>query len=102
MGILESYRDRIKLYVKNAGVYLLASLIPSVLAVLINPLMAMNLSPEDYAVSTYYASFGLLYTPVLGFFITDYYLRKYYILPKDALYQLKGNVIKILTELRFY
>lgn len=95
MGILESYRDRIKLYVKNAGAYLLASLIPSVLAVLINPLMAMNLSPEDYAVSTYYASFGLLYTPVLGFFITDYYLRKYYILPKDALYQLKGNVIKI-------
>lgn len=95
MGILGSYTERIKLYVKNAGVYLLASLIPSVLAVLINPLMAMNLSPEDYAVSTYYASFGLLYTPVLGFFITDYYLRKYYILPKDALYQLKGNVIKI-------
>lgn len=95
MSILESYSDRIRLYAKNAGVYLLASLISSVLAVLVNPLMAMNLSPEDYAVSTYYTSFGLLYTPVLGFFVTDFYLRKYYVLSKEALYELKGNVIKI-------
>lgn len=95
MGFLASYSDRIRLYVKNAGVYLLASLISSILAVLVNPLMAMNLSPEDYAVSTYYTSFGLLYTPVLGFFVTDFYLRKYYVLSKEALFRLKGNVIKI-------
>lgn len=95
MAFLETYTDRIKLYTKNAGVYLLASLISSILAVLVNPLMALNLSPEDYAVSTYYTSFGLLYTPVLGFFVTDFYLRKYYVLSKEALFQLKGNVIKI-------
>lgn len=95
MAFLETYADRIKLYTKNAGVYLLASLISSILAVLVNPLMALNLSPEDYAVSTYYTSFGLLYTPVLGFFVTDFYLRKYYVLSKEALFNLKGNVIKI-------
>lgn len=95
MGFLAAYSDRIKVYSKNAGVYLLASLISSVLAVLVNPLMALNLSPEDYAVSTYYTSFGLLYTPVLGFFVTDFYLRKYYVLSKEALFQLKGNVIKM-------
>lgn len=95
MGFLAAYSDRIKVYSKNAGIYLLASLISSVLAVLVNPLMALNLSPEDYAVSTYYTSFGLLYTPVLGFFVTDFYLRKYYVLSKEALFQLKGNVIKI-------
>ena len=94
-GFLAPYLDRIKLYSKNAGVYLLASLISSLLAVLVNPLMAMNLSPEDYAVSTYYSSFGLLYTPVLGFFVTDFYLRQFYVLSKEALFQLKGNVIKI-------
>lgn len=96
MGFLAAYSDRIKVYSKNAGVYLLASLISSVLAVLVNPLMALNLSPEDYAVSTYYTSFGLLYMPVLGFFVTDFYLRKYYVLSKEALFQLKGNVIKML------
>lgn len=95
MDFLASYLNRIKRYMKTAGVYLLASLISSILAVLINPLMAMNLSPEDYAVSTYYTSFGLLYTPVLGFFVTDYYLRKYYVVSKESLYKLKGNVIKI-------
>jgi len=95
MAFLKTYADRIKLYTKNAGVYLLASLISSILAVLVNPLMALNLSPEDYAVSTYYTSFGLLYTPVLGFFVTDFYLRKYYVLSKEALFNLKGNVIKI-------
>lgn len=87
--------SRIKSYLSNAGIYLAASLVSSLLSVLVNPLMALNLSPEDYAVSTYYTSFGLLYTPIMGFFITDYYLRKYYILSKEELYKLKGNVIKI-------
>ena len=93
--INSSYSERIKLYLRNSGIYLAASLISSLLAILINPLMAMNLSPEDYAVSTYYTSFGLLYVPVMGFFVTDYYLRKYYILSKEELFKLKGNVIKI-------
>lgn len=87
--------SRIKSYLSNAGIYLAASLVSSLLSVLVNPLMAMNLSPEDYAVSTYYTSFGLLYTPIMGFFITDYYLRKYYILSNEQLYKLKGNVIKL-------
>lgn len=87
--------SRIKTYIGTAGTYLTATLISSLLSVLINPLMAMNLSPEDYAVSTYYSSFGVLYGPVLGFFITDYYLRKYYLLSKEDLFKLKGNIIKI-------
>ena len=95
MAKVALFYDRIKIYIRNAGVYLAASLISSLLGVLINPLIALNLSPEDYAVSTYYTSFGLLYTPVLGFFVTDFYLRKYYLLSKESLYQLKGVVIKI-------
>lgn len=87
--------SRIKSYLSNAGIYLAATLISSLLAVLVNPLMAKNLSPEDYAVSSYYTSFGTLYGPVLGFFIIDYFLRKYYILSKEELFRLKGNVIKL-------
>ena len=89
-----SKNSRIKTYLETAGLYLIASLISSVLTMLINPLMAMNLSPEDYAVSTYYVSFGQLYGPVLGFFMIDYYLRKYYLLNKEELFVLKGNIIK--------
>lgn len=92
---MNHYIARAKTYLGNAGIYLTASVISSLLHVLINPLMAMNLSPEDYAVSTYYTSFSLLYSPVMGFFITDFYLRKYYLLSKEELYKLKGNVIKL-------
>lgn len=90
-----SYSSRFRTYVETAGTYLTASLLSSLLSVLINPLMAMNLSPEDYAVSTYYSSFSQLYSPILGFFIVDYYLRKYYLLSKEDLYKLKGNIIKL-------
>lgn len=92
---MDTLVSKAKKYLANAGIYLTASLISSLLAVLVNPLMAMNLSPEDYAVTTYYTSFGLLYGPILSFFITDYYLRKYYLLSKEELFKLKGNVIKI-------
>lgn len=92
---MNAFFTKAKDYLANAGIYLTASLISSLLAVLINPLLAMNLSPEDYAVSTYYTSFSLLYGPVMGFFITDFYLRKYYLLSNDDLFKLKGNVIKL-------
>ena len=96
---ISSYISRIKDYTLRTGMYLTASLVSSLLSVLINPLLAMNLSPEDYAVSTYYNSFSLLYGPVLGFFITDFYLRKYFVLSKDELFKLKGNVIKLFLLL---
>lgn len=89
-------KSRFKTYFETAGIYLFASLISSFLGVLVNPLLAMNLTPEDYAVSTYYTSFGFLYAPVMGFFITDFFLRKYYHLSKEDLFVLKGNIIKLL------
>ena len=73
-----------------------ATVIPSLMAVLVNPLMALNLSPLDYAVSEYYLSFNLIYTPIIGFFIIDYYQRKYYVLSAEERYKLKGTIIKML------
>lgn len=83
---------RLKAYISNAGIYLLASLITSLLSVLINPLLAMNMSPEDYAVVSYYTSFGTLFTPLIVFFTIDYYCRKYYIVTEDERRVLKGNL----------
>lgn len=83
-------------YASNTGLYLLASLIPAVLSVLINPLLAMNLSPEDYAIIAYYTSFGGLFGPIIGFFIMDYYLKCYYASTKDELEKLKGTALMLL------
>ena len=86
------YIARFKAYISNAGTYLLASLITSLLSVLINPLLAMNMSPEDYAVVSYYTSFGTLFTPLIVFFTIDYYCRKYYVVSEGERRILKGNL----------
>ena len=86
-------KNKIKNYINNAGLYLLASIIPSLLSVLINPLLASNLSPYDYAVIAYYTSFGNLITPILGFFAVDFFLRKYYTSSAEELRNIKQNVI---------
>ena len=84
---------KVKSYINNAGLYLMASIIPSLLSVIINPLLASNLSPYDYAVIAYYTSFGNLITPVLGFFAVDFFLRKYYSTTTEELRKIKQNVI---------
>ena len=86
---LKKYKN----YINNGGIYLLASIIPSLISIILNPLFALNLSPYDYAVITYYTSFGNLITPLLGFFAVDFFLKKYYSSTIDELKKIKENVI---------
>ena len=65
-------------YFKNAGLYFVSSLVVAIIGLLLNPTMARNLSPEDYAVLGYYASFNLLLMPLLHGCILTYYTRQYY------------------------
>lgn len=88
---------RYKTYVLNAGIYLLASLIPSLLSVLINPLLAINMDPADYAVVAYYTSFNSLLTPLAVFFMIDYYCRRYYVLNGEEREILKANILKMFV-----
>ncbi|MBQ0088641.1 MAG: oligosaccharide flippase family protein [Prevotellaceae bacterium] len=93
--------ERYKAYIANAGVYTLATVIPSILTVLINPLMALNMSPEDYAIVSYYTSFNALFAPVVAFFFVDYFIRQYYRLDAASLRILKGSLIKLFLSFSF-
>lgn len=93
---MKEFRAVYSRYVSNTGLYLLASLIPAVMSVLINPLLAINLLPEDYATISYYTSFGGLFGPIIGFFIMDYYLKCYYLSTKDELDNLKSTALMLL------
>ena len=44
-------------YGKSVGTYFAASLLPMLLMAAVNPLIALNMSPEDYAIYGYYNSF---------------------------------------------
>lgn len=87
--------DRYSIYAKTAGTYLTATIISSVIGVLINPLLAMNLSPEDYASIGYYGAYSTLLGPVIGFFMIDYFLKNRYLLKGYDLDQLKSTIIKL-------
>lgn len=83
---------------KNAGLYFASSLFVALVGVLLNPLMAMNLSPIDYAILGYYSSFNLLLMPLLHFCTMTYYARQYYFtneLDRDKL----GNTILLSMNL---
>ena len=68
---------------KNAGLYFTSSLTVAIIGLLLNPIMAMNLSPEDYAVLGYYSSFNLLLIPLLHCCILTYYTRQYYFIDES-------------------
>jgi O-antigen/teichoic acid export membrane protein len=62
----------------NLSFYLLASVLSSFIGIIINPLLAANLSPEDYAIIGYFTSFNLLILPVVSFSLLAYYTRNFF------------------------
>jgi len=88
---------RYKKYIVNTGMYLTASLVSSIVGILVNPLLALNLSPTDYAIISYYTSLATFVTPIIGFFLVDFFIREYYKVSKEEREKVKGLVFKLLV-----
>ena len=88
--------DRFVKYAKSVGTYFGATLIPMVLMALVNPLIALNMSPEDYAVSGYYTSFAALFSPVIVFYMINYYNKRYYETSPEERLRLRALLFKAL------
>ena len=71
-------KEGILKYGKSVGIYFAASFIPMLLLAAVNPLIAINMTPEDYAVSGFYNSFTALFTPIVVFYMLHYYNKRYY------------------------
>ena len=72
-----------KIYFKSSFLYLSSSLFMAAIGIVINPFMAKNLSPDDYAIIGYFSSFNLIILPILNFSLISYYLRNYYKIPNE-------------------
>ncbi|MFI3240725.1 MAG: oligosaccharide flippase family protein [Bacteroidales bacterium] len=83
-------------YSKSIGLYLSASIIPMMLSLAVNPLVAINMSPTDYAISGYYTSFSVLFTPIIVFYMLHYYTKSYYQVNEDERFKLKAVLFKAL------
>ncbi len=83
-------------YTKNIGAYFSASLIPMILNLISNPLIAMNMDPEDYAIVGYYTSFNTLIQPLVTFYMLHYYTKRFYELDEFGRRELRATLMKSL------
>lgn len=90
---LQDYYSRYKLYFQSASLYLLATLISSAIKIIINPVMARNLSHEDYAIIGYFGSFSILFLPLINFSIVTYYLSKYFTFPEEKRERVSNTIL---------
>lgn len=63
---------------KNVSLYFSASLIQGLISLAINPLIAMNMSYYDYALTGFYTSFNSLILPLLNLMFGQYFNRHYF------------------------
>lgn len=88
-------------YIKHISTYFGASLIPMILMLAVNPLIALNMSPEDYAITGYYSSFNNLIGPVIIFYMLHYFNKRYFELDEAGRLQLKALLFKAVTAFSF-
>lgn len=82
--------------VYSIGRYFLASLVPLVLNLVTNPLVAMNMSAEDYAIVGYFKSYNSLILPVVLFYVLHYYTKRFYEVNVHEREELKAYIFKFL------
>ena len=88
-------------YIKHISTYFGASLIPMILMLAVNPLIALNMTPEDYAITGYYSSFNNLIGPVIIFYMLHYFNKRYFELDHDGRLHLKALLFKAVTAFSF-
>lgn len=62
-----------------------------------NPFIAMNMSPEDFAITGYYTSFNSLLLPLINFYFLHYYNKRYFECNDEERHLLKAALFKLLT-----
>ena len=91
----------IKGYIKQLSHYFSASLIPMLLSLLINPLVALNMDPEDFAIVGYFTSFSALIAPVIAFYMIHFYNKRYFELDEQGREHLRALLYKALIFFSF-
>ena len=88
--------ERIANYIKIISQYFTASLIPMVLNLAINPLVAIYMEPEDFAITGYFLSFTSLVSPIIAFYLIHYYNKCYFELDENGREHMRALIFKML------
>lgn len=91
-------------YIQRLGAFLQyfgSTLLVAVIQICINPMLAKNLSPEDYAIIGYFSSFNLLLTPFITFFMTNFFIQRFFRVTETEREEIKATVVKMLVYFSF-
>ena len=64
---------------KSVSYYLIASVLSTLIGLVINPFLSIGLSHKDFAVIGYFTSFITLLSPIIAFSFNSYYARNYFL-----------------------
>jgi O-antigen/teichoic acid export membrane protein len=98
----KSIVSQYKIYFKSSFLYLFSSLFTAGIRIAVNPFMAKNLSPEDYAIMGYFTSFNLIILPIFNFSLIAYYLRNYYKIPDERKQIVSDTILIALLVYGFF
>lgn len=93
---LNSFIGKFKNQIANLSIYFLAAFIPMILSLVSNPYLAKNMSPTDYAITGYYSAFNSLFSPLVTFYLLNYYTKQYYELAIEERKLLKATLFRAL------
>ena len=88
-------------YGKQLTRYFSASLIPMLLNLAINPLVALNMEPEDFAITGYFTAFSTLISPIIAFYLIHFYNKRYFELDETGREYLRAVLFKALIFFSF-
>ena len=88
--------NKYKKTINSISLYFGASIIPMLINLAINPLIAMNMQPRDYAIVGFYTSFNTLISPLIVFYMLHYYTKKFFEVCEEERMKLKSTLIKML------
>lgn len=89
------------LRLRNFAQYFGATLFVAIMQLAINPMLAKNLSPEDYAIIGYFSSFNLLLTPFITFYLTNFFIQRFYMVKEEEREIMKRTVVQMLVFFSF-
>lgn len=76
---------------------MIASVLSSVIGLLVNPLLSLGLSHDDFAIIGYFASFGTILSPIIAFSFNNYYARNYFLVDEKQ----RNKILQTLLTVFF-
>lgn len=98
---LSNIVTRYKGYLKTTFLYLFSSMFMALIGIAINPLLAKNLSPTDYAIMGYFNSFNFIIIPILNFSLLTFYQRNYFKIKEEERQKVTDTILFALLVFGF-